>query len=175
MKGWLTIRNGLGMALLVWFMRLMQPFLDFHRPGLSDFAHALLAMAVLILAVIMLSDSLAEWFTRPLCGFIDYIYYGNNQAEPPPVTLRLTRLYRNEQRHADAIRECERQLDYHPRSPELWVELVQSARESGDPELLQKSERQARRRLKGEDRERFEQEISRRGMWVGYGESKALR
>ena len=171
MKDWLTIRNGLGVAMLAMFFRTATSGLA----GYGGFGMAIVSMVYLIIAGILFSATLSEWFSRPFTKFIDFIYFGNNQAEPPPVTLKLVRFYRHEQRHADAINECERQIEYHPHSPELWAELVRSAQESGDAELLMKSQRQARRRLKGEDRERFEQEVARRGAWAGYGEWKALR
>ncbi len=171
MKDWLTIRNGIGIAVLVLFFRTATSGLA----GYGGFGPAILSMAYLVLAGILFSKSLSGWVSIPFTTLIDAIYFGNNQAEPPPVTLKLARIYRHEKRHADAIGECERQLEFHPRSLELWTELIRSTQESGDEDSARKLHRKALRRLKGEDRERLERDLSRGGSWAGYGEWKALR
>src|SRR5688572_12281007 len=118
---WLTVRNLIGVALLVWFAQLMKPFLSFGVPGLGSFGEALLALAVLVAAAIAFSGSLIEVAARPLVNLIDSVYFGTDRvAERPPVTLRLARAYRHDLRFEEAIEECERQLEYHPRSLDLW-------------------------------------------------------
>ena len=171
MKEWLTIRNGIGVAMLVLFIRTATSGLA----GYGGFGLAILSMAYLILAGIFFSKSLGGLVSLPFTKLIDAIYFGNNQAEPPPVTLKLARIYRHEQRHADAISECERQLEFHPRSLELWVELIRSVQESGDEVSARRLQRKAERRLKGEDRERLERDLSCGGSWAGYGDWKALK
>jgi len=112
----------------------------------------LAGLAMLITGFSLLSGSLTAVAARPLTGLIDRIYFGDNDREPPPESLRLARFYRQELRHADAIDECERQLEYHPHSLELWAEMIRSAQESGDTKSAQAFYGRAMRRLKKDDR-----------------------
>ena len=110
----------------------------------------LISMAILILAAMAFSPELSRWAASPLTRLIDGIYFGNGDRDLPPVTLKLARHYCQERRFADAMAECERQLEYHPRNPELWQELLAIARLSGDAERLGKLLNRARRRVRGE-------------------------
>lgn len=135
----------------------------------------LVGFAMLIAGFIMLSGSFTAFASRPLTGLIDRIYFGDNDREPPPVSLKLVRFYRQELRHTDAINECERQLEYHPHSLELWTEMIRSTRESGDREAARELYQKARRRLKTEDRALLKREISSADTWERLGGCKALR
>ena len=167
MKDWLTIRNGVGTLFLYWFFK--------TGTAGGGIGNALIAMASLIVAACFFSKTLCGVAACPLTSLIDAIYFGNNRCELPPVSLKLARVYRQEFRHADAISECERQLEYHPHSLELWTELIHSAQDSGDAEAAGKFRRKALRRLKVEDRKRLEREIAQPGAWTGHGECRSLR
>lgn len=161
MTKWLNIRSIAGVALLFLFVKLIRPVLSFDIPGMESFGQALLAMAVLVLAAITFSGHLSEWASRPLVKMIDSIYFGSDDPDArPPVTLKLVRVYRAERRYGDAVAECERQLEFHPRSPELWIEMIRSAKESGEAKLAQRYLRRARRRLRPDDRPRLMREFS---------------
>ena len=116
------------------------------------FGFLLFGFAVMLLGAIILSGSLAEWFSRPITAFIDLVYFGKSRAEAPPVTLRLAQVYRQQGRHAEAIAECERQLEWHPSSLELWREIITNARCIGSGEMAAGHFRRAVRRLRGDDR-----------------------
>jgi|GEM_PF-4774081 len=159
---WLTVRNLIGVVLLVWFARLIKPFASFGIPGVESFGQALLALAVLVAAAIAFSGSLVEVAARPLVNLIDSVYFGTDRtAERPPLTLKLARAYRRDLRFEEAIDECERQLEYHPRSLDLWCEIIHNFRESGDMVPLQHCFRKARRRLSFEDRRQLDFEFQR--------------
>ena len=177
---WLSFNWLLGVALLALFVRLathIRPMAALYGPpDLAAFSDGLFAVAALVLASIAFAPGFVEVASRPFVNFIDSIYFGTSRkSELPPLSLRLARAYRQDLRHADAISECERQLEYHPHSLELWTELIRSAQESGDADLVEKFHRRARRRLKREDSARLEREISAGPAWGGHGERKALR
>lgn len=63
--------------------------------------------------------------SKPFRGIIDRVYFGNSYPDETPVlNLRLARAYRSERCFEKAIEECERQLEWHSLSPELWAELL---------------------------------------------------
>jgi hypothetical protein len=148
-----TPRNLIGAGLMVMFFLL--------APSAHSIGAALLAMAILILSACMFSETLANLAARPLTSVIDHIYFGNNAFDAPPVTLRLARSYRRDLRFDEAIRECERQLQYHPRSLEVWCELLHNFRESGEISELHRTFRKARRRLGRADRAQLDFEFQR--------------
>ncbi len=157
MKDWLTIRNALG-ALLLWMA--FQCASATTRGGYAVFGPALGSMICLVLAGIFFSRSLSEFLSRPFTRFIDGIYFGSNDREPPPVNLKLAGIYRGERRYEDAIAEYERQLESHPPSLELWSELIRTAREAGSLNEARHYFSKARRRVMRDDREQLEREFS---------------
>lgn len=156
----LSLRNLLGLLFLILFLRSASGFFGGGQEGmLGGFGAAIIAMVWLILAAICFSGTLSEWFAAPLHRLVDAVYFGSNPVEAPPVTLKLARAYRQERRYPDAIAECERQLEYHPREPELWSELLRSARACGDEALLDHWIAKARRRLPEDVRRTMEREF----------------
>jgi len=146
--------NLIGTGLLVMFFTTA-------TSGIGGIGPALLSMAILILSACMFSGTLTDLAARPLTGIIDQIYFGNNPHDVPPLTLRLARAYRRDLRFDEAIQECERQLEYHPHSLDLWCEIIHNFRESGDMEHLQQYFRRARRRLGPDDRRQLAFEFQR--------------
>jgi hypothetical protein len=122
---------------------------------------ALLSMAFLIGSACMFSETLSTVAARPLTAIIDNIYFGNNPHDIPPLTLRLARAYRRDLRFEEAIQECERQLEYHPHSLDLWCEIIHNFREAGDMKHVQHYFRRARRRLSTQDRRQLDFEFQR--------------
>jgi tetratricopeptide (TPR) repeat protein len=137
-----VLRNVLGAALFVSGMLVTRG---------SGVGGMLLGFAAAISGAILLSPTLTPLLSRPFTGFIDLIYFGSNQTGPPEITLRLAQAYRKAGRHEDAIAECERQLEWHPRSLELWRELVRNAREITGSSLAVESFRRAAKRLQAKD------------------------
>ena len=157
MKDWLTIRNALGALLLYMAFKCAA----MTRPGgFAVMGPAIGSMICLVLAGIFFSRSLSEFLARPFTRFIDGIYFGSNDREPPPVNLKLAVIYRGERRYEDAIAEYERQLESHPRSLELWSELIRTAREAGSLNEARQYFGKARRRVRRDDREQLEREFS---------------
>ena len=110
----------------------------------------------------MFSGKLVEIAARPLLNLIDAVYFGTDRiSDPPPLTLKLARAYRRDLRFDEAIGECERQLEYHPRSLDLWCEIIHNYRESGSMEQLEQTFRKARRRLRLQDRRQLDFEFQR--------------
>ncbi len=165
MKSWFTIRHGLGVFFLVAFFRQGSRFFAESHSSAGGFnvsaaGSAIGIMACLVMAAILFSGKLSEVAARPFTRFIDTIYFGSFDDGSPPVTLRLARAYRREFRYRDAMEECERQLEYHPHSPDLWREVIRNAQLLGDPRELARSLRKARRQLRPEDRELLGREFS---------------
>jgi hypothetical protein len=158
MKEWLTIRNALGAVLLWSFFRVAGSAMSL---GMDGAGRALWAMALLIVAACLFSSTLRELLSRPFIHFIDSVYFGNNDREPPPLSLKLAAVYRGERRFDEAMAEYERQLEYHPHSPELWSEMIRTAQEAGDRDMVQTLQRRAFRKLKAADRGFLETEFSR--------------
>jgi hypothetical protein len=150
-----VFRNVAGGILLVLF------FVLAPTAGSGGVGLALLVMCLLIISAILFSGSLSHVAARPFTGFIDSIYFGNNSRDVPPLTLRLARAYRRDLRFEEALEECERQLEYHPRSADLWFEMIHTARESGDEKSMQACIRKARRRLHPEDCQQLDFEFQR--------------
>ena len=83
----------------------------------------------LVSACILLGTTLIRQASRPITGMIDRIYFGSDRDdEPPPLNLRLPRAYRAEGCYQKSIDECERQLEWHALTPELWAELLLASR-----------------------------------------------
>ena len=154
-----VVRNLVGMALLIMFFMM--------AGSAAGAAGLLLAMSVLILSAILFSETLAHLFAKPFTAVIDGIYFGNNSREAPPLTLRLARWYRRNLRFEEAQQECERQLEYHPRSLELWCELIHGARESGNGTKMDAFLKKARHRLDAEGCRQLDFEFQR---YLGAGE-----
>jgi hypothetical protein len=148
-----AVRNILGLVLLTMFFT--------AAPGAKDLGSGLMAMSLLILSAIFFSETLSQLAAKPLTAIIDNVYFGSNRYDPPPLTLRLARFYRRDLRFDEALDECERLLEYHPRSLELWCELLHSIRERGTAGELPRYLRRARRRLNFEDRHQLEFEFQR--------------
>ena len=99
----------------------------------------------LVFACILLGTAFVKQGSRPLTGIIDLIYFGGNPVdEPPPINLALPRAYRAERCYQKCIEECERQLQWHSLTPELWAELMLAHRQGGD--TIEGSEAKARTR-----------------------------
>jgi hypothetical protein len=125
-------------------------------------AEGAFTVAVLLAFVaVLFSGSLSKCAAKPLTGIIDSIYFGNESLEAPPLTLRLARAYRSDLRFEEAMLECERQLEYHPRSLELWLEMIHAARESGNAKAVRKYMRRARQQLGAEDCRQMDFEFQR--------------
>jgi hypothetical protein len=162
MKEFLTVRNAVGAVLLGLFFKVAGGSFGGGIDALGgNLGRALGAMILLILSGCFFSSTLCDILSRPFTRFIDTIYFGNDDRELPPVNLKLTGIYRAELRFEEALAECERQLEYHPRSPELWREMICTAGEAGDRDLVQQLQRRAFRKLKGRDRMLLEREFSR--------------
>ena len=154
------VRNACGTAVLLSSFRSMDQY--FRSGGdamLHGLAGALLCMAQLVTAAILFAPSLVHWAARPLTRLIDGVYFGSGGEEAPPITLRLAQAYRQAGRHEDAIAECERQLEWHPRSLELWREIIANARRTGSGEKAADYFRHATRRLGSEDRSALAREF----------------
>ena len=105
-------------------------------PGIATVDHpnvgeCVLAFAMLIVAAFLCSRSWAKYLASPLTGFIDSVFLGRGNADTPPVTLRLARRFRADFQYDEAIEECRRQLEYHPRAFELWEEMVLAVLDGG--------------------------------------------
>ena len=165
MKEWLTIRHAVGAIFLALFFHVAFKGLQ-TGIGLecivSNLWVAIRAFACLIVAGCCFNRALSELVSRPFHALVDAVYFGHDDREPPPVSLRLARAYRLERRFDEAIAECERQLEYHPRSPELWAEMIGAARDSKDQDLVADLERRASRKVKGGVRLVLERSVSRR-------------
>lgn len=156
----LSLRNLTGLVFLILFFRSASGFFSGGNEGLfGGVGAALFTMVWLVLAAICFSSTLSEWLAAPLHRLVDAVYFGSNPAEAPPVTLKLAKAYRLERRYADAVEECARQLEYHPREPELWAELLRNVRAAGDEAELERWMAKARRRLPEEARRSLEREI----------------
>jgi tetratricopeptide (TPR) repeat protein len=152
MKDWLKTRNALGVVFLYLFWNIA-------RAG-GSIGGMLIGMSFLILAAMCFSGNLRELCSRPFTLFIDTVYFGNNDREPPPLNLRLPGAYRADARYEDAIAEYERQLEYHPHCGVLWKELIQTAREAGDTVQARRFLTKALRRVKRGERAELEREFS---------------
>lgn len=148
MKDWFSIRNALGVLFLYLFWNIL-------RSG-GGVGWMLIGMSFLIMAAMCFSGKLSEVASRPFTRFIDAVYFGHDDREPPALNLKLAEIYRGERRYEEAIAEYERQLEYHPRSPQLWLELVRTAGEAGEVEQARSYQRRALRRVKREDRAKLE-------------------
>ena len=154
MKEWLTIRHAAGAVLLALFFYITGRGLvvgEGFDAMTTNLWTGIKAFACLIASACCFSSALSELLARPFHGMVDAIYFGRDDREPPPVNLRLAQAYRSERRYEEAIAECERQLDFHPKSPELWAEMIQSARASGDWELTEELRQRAARKLNKRD------------------------
>jgi hypothetical protein len=152
MKDWLTLRNGFGAACLVIFFYHAAAVLTEKELYGAGPMFIVIAMLSVVLAGCCFSRSLYRMLSKPFTGFIDSIYFGNDDRDPPPVTLKLAGEYRLERRFDDAIAECQRQLEYHPQSVELWSEMISVAQEAGDQDLVEALQDEAARHLKGQAR-----------------------
>jgi hypothetical protein len=154
-KALLHIRNVCGALLLAGFFITGSSV----AKGGGGLGGALLAMAMLVAAACFFSRSLAGLCAWPLTHFIDGIYFGSNPRDLPPVNLRLPQGFRQQRRFRDAMEECERQLEYHPRSLDLWVERIRAATELGAGDEARALCRKARKRLRHGDREELSREF----------------
>lgn len=91
---------------------------------IPDWSSVFLAVPLVIAGALLWCGKLSETFSRPFTGFIDAVFLGRENGDTPPVTLRLARSLRADFRYDEAIEECRRQLEYHPRAFELWEEMV---------------------------------------------------
>lgn len=91
---------------------------------IPDWSSVFLAVPLVITGALLWCGKLSETFSRPFTGFIDSVFLGRGNGDIPPVTLRLARSLRADFRYDEAIGECRRQLEYHPRTFELWEEMV---------------------------------------------------
>lgn len=148
-------------CLLMFFVVAPSAIVPVMGTGTEGAGPALLSLALLVLSAVLFSGKLSQFAARPFTGFIDSVYFGNNSREAPPITLRLARAYRRDLRFDEALDECERQLEYHPRSADLWFEIIHIAREQGHTEKMQEYLRKARRRLRPEERPQLEFEFQR--------------
>ena len=90
---------------------------------------AFASVICLVAACIVLGTTLIRQASRPITGMIDRIYFGSDpDDECPPLNLRLPRAYRAEECYQKSIEDCERQLEWHSLSPELWAELLLASR-----------------------------------------------
>jgi hypothetical protein len=161
MKEWLTTRNALGAVTLCLFFRTAGAI---KTNGVVSTEMAILSLVLLVLTACIFSRQLSEYFAGPFTRFIDMIYYGNDDRERvrPPVNLQRADFHRTRGSFDKAIAEYKRQLKHHPRSPDLWGGLINTALEAGNPDLAKEFRRRAFRRLKGGDRIVLERGISRR-------------
>lgn len=159
MKEWLTIRNGFGVVTLCLFFWAAGGIKD---KGEVDTEMAVLSLVLLVATVGIFSPWLSEYFAGPFTRFIDSVYYGNNDRERPPLNLKRADFYRTHGEFNKAIAEYKRQLKHHPRSPDLWGGLINTALEAGNTNLAKEYRRRAFRRLDRGDRLVLERGISRR-------------
>jgi len=163
MKDWINSRNALGAFFLVCFFRAAGSAMNEAGMGLSAYmmaiGPAIFSVSFLILAAICFSRTLSDLLCRPFTRFIDTVYFGHDDRDPPPLNLKLAGAYRAERRYEEAIAEYERQLEYHPRSAQLWLELVRTAQEAGEQEKAQQFLRTALRRVRRADRLELERAV----------------
>ena len=94
-----------------------------------QFGPAFGSVICLVSACILLGSTLVRQASRPITGIIDRVYFGSyRNDEPPPLNLRLPRAYRAEGCYEKSFGDCERQLEWHSLSPELWAELLLASR-----------------------------------------------
>ncbi|MDB6134547.1 MAG: hypothetical protein JWM59_2790 [Verrucomicrobiales bacterium] len=94
---------------------------------------AILAATCLVAMGICYGSMLVKPASKPFVGFVDRVYFGESSPdEKPPTNLRLIRAYRSERCFEKCVEECERQLEDHPLTPDLWAELLLAHRASGN-------------------------------------------
>lgn len=161
MKEWLSIRNGSGAVTLCLFFWAAGRI---KGPETVNTEMAFLSLILLIATVGFFSPWLSEYVAGPFTRFIDSIYYGNDDRERvrPPVNLKRPDFHRTNGRFDKAIADYKRQLRHHPRSPDLWAGLIDTALEAGKPALAKEFRRRALRRLNRGDRIVLERGTTRR-------------
>jgi hypothetical protein len=160
MKEWLTLRNGFGVVCLVIFFYTTATVMTEKELYGAGPMLIVIAMLSVVVAGCCFSTSLYRMLSKPFTGFIDSIYFGNDDRDPPPVTLKLAGEYRLARRFDDAITECQRQLEYHPQSVELWSEMISIAQEAGDQDFVEALRDKAARELKGQARQLLERRMA---------------
>ena len=159
MKDWFTARNGVGVVALVFFFLLVG---DIRRQGEVQVDYAAICLVLLLVAILAFIPWLSDYFAGPFTSIIDSIYYGNDDRERPLLNLKRADYFRTHGLFDKAIREYRKQLRHHPKSPDLWAGLINTALESGDTERARQFRKQAFRRLKGGDRIVLERGTTRR-------------
>ena len=120
---------------------------DYAQDGpLGGFATGLFGFAFLVAGTILLVPSLVPWVASPLLRFVDSIYLGSHNVEPPPLTYEVAERRIREGRWQDAATEFERIAYWHPGEERAWREAVRCAELAGDTEGAAWLKRRARLR-----------------------------
>ena len=77
---------------------------------------------------------MAEWCSRPFVA----ILFPSEEFLKPPLSYRLARRYRDEQRHEDAARQYRKIIKYYPDEREAYLELLAIADRTGDREMKER-------------------------------------
>ncbi len=96
-----------------------------------SFGTALIQHICLMAGAICLAPFLSKIVAAPLCAVVDFLYFGSQGNDTPPLNLRLARGYEAAHRHEDALDEYEKFMPHYPNESELWDGAIRCARVLG--------------------------------------------
>lgn len=90
-------------------------------------------IGLLIAAVACIAPELVEWISMPFRAIFDAIFFPGTRETPPP-DYNLARLYREQERHEEALEAYFRILHHHPQELLAYLEGIETAFDCGEPE-----------------------------------------
>lgn len=103
-------------------------------------------LSALFLIVPETAFRLAECLSRPFAA----LFFPDEHFAKPPLTYKLARRYRGEQRWEDAARQYRKIIRYYPQEQDAYVELLEVAKRMRDKEMQKKYATLFRKRFKHE-------------------------
>lgn len=141
--------------------------------GLENLGAAIGAAACVAVAGLLIAPLVRPLLTWPATRLVDLLYLGDSTPARPPQNLRLAHAYLAAERWEEAEAECERQLEWHKDSPELWACLAHAGEGKGNAAEAERVIKRARARLRGnpEALEKFERLLKAGPPQVATGKS----
>lgn len=109
----------------------------------------LIAMGSLVGGIALIGPELVRWISIPFQGLFNGIFFPGTSEIPPP-DYNVTRVYREQGRHEEAVERYWQILHHHPGEVLAYVEGIQSAFDAGQPAVADKFRRTALRKLEHE-------------------------
>ncbi len=113
------------------------------------FDKSFLPVASIVGGCALIAPELIQWGSLPIQAFFSSLFFPSNRDIPPPDYV-LSRVYRDQGRHSEAIDQYFTIINNHPDELLAYLEGMETAFENGAPAIAKKFHRLGLKKLKAE-------------------------